>query len=150
MHTALGLTARSFLKAWGKAEPTLPCSASPSEHQADTTEGILFRECFKLCGFAWVSLGLFRFTELAGHCKEPRPQQERFSIPSKRRYLGGLARAKLSSASLLSPWESDAQTTRASQLERLKSLQGKCSAQCSGQNGQESLQHPSHLLQAFI
>lgn len=75
MNIALGLTARSFLKAWGKAEPSLACSASPSEHRADAVEGILFQECLKLCGFAWVSLGVFRFIELAGYFEEPGPQQ---------------------------------------------------------------------------
>lgn len=75
MNIALGLTARSFLKAWGKAEPSLACSASPSEHQADAVEGILFQKCLKLCGFAWVSLGVFRFIELAGYFEEPGPQQ---------------------------------------------------------------------------
>lgn len=56
MNIVLGLTVRSFLKAWGKAEPSLACSASLPEHQADAVEGILF-QVFKpvwLClGFAW-------------------------------------------------------------------------------------------------
>lgn len=121
MNIALGLTVRSFLKAWGKAEPSSACSASPPEHQANAVEGILFQECLKLCGFAWVSLGVFRFIELAGHFKEPRPQQQRFCVPSKRRHLGRLARAKLSSAFAHSPWETDTQKTRALKLIRLVS-----------------------------
>jgi len=41
----------------------------------DAAEGILFQEHLKLCGFAWVSLGAFRFIELAGHFEEHRAQQ---------------------------------------------------------------------------
>ena len=56
MNIALGLTVRIFLKAWGKAEPSLTCSASPPEQQADAVEGVLFQEYLKLwlcLGFAW-------------------------------------------------------------------------------------------------